>query len=343
MAKMTIGEKELEPSFTGEVPATQIQIIQALNWYNENKTETDAAKYLGCDPKVARSHCTYAWAVRMLSRGFVFSEKTQLVVGDMRSKFELEILPVTSTTTSTVNPHERVANKTDEFIGELEGIIDEYGLSGKSDQFNAYEWFTKNEVKSVHANKISDYFKKRSETLTAAIEDEDKEYVKAHTSIGKNKIKSVLNVMTNIIKDAERLSSNVNKSRKPRKKKAPNFQKLAAKVLFKEKDDSLKIQSVDPVNIIGADQIWTFNTKTKRLALYVAQDDTGLFLKGSKVIGFSTEKSYAKTLRKPEKTLNSVLTGGKSVLKKLMDTISGKQFALNGSLNRETVILRTLK
>jgi hypothetical protein len=336
MAKNTM-VKDLEPSYEGLVPATQLQVVEALNWYGVNKNEADAAKYLGCDVKFAKNFMSLAWTTRMAQRGFIFSDGTKAVIDAMRAKFEDDVNPKTPVV--VVNLQERISSKTDEYIGELEGMLDEHGVGLKA--FNAYDWFIRNDVKPMHASKIIEYFEYRSAQFVKEVESKDTR--EGYAVLGKDKIKSILAVMASIITDAKRLSQNVNKSRKPRKKKAVNFQKLAAKVLYKEKDVDLKIQSIDPVNIIGASQLWAFNVKTKRLAVYNAQDEAGLFLKGTRVIGYSTGTSFAKTLRKPEKVLNNVLNGGKLVLRKLMDEVNGKSFPLNGKINRDTILLRALK
>jgi len=350
VSKTSLKIVDSEPSYNSDEEASQYEVIKALNWYQSNKTEKDAAKYLSCDVKFAKNHTTHAWITRMRTRGFKFNINNEGVAETLKQKFE-ESRSLSKTksveidengniiTTNVVNLQERIAAKTDVFIGELEGMVDEYGHGIKS--FNAYDWFVKNEVKPIHASKIINYFQTRAENLLKEVEGKDTR--EGYAGLGKAKIKSLLSVMAAIIKDAERLSQNAGKSRKPRKKKAVNFQKLASKVQFKEKDDSFKIQSVDPINIIGASQVWLFNIKSKRLALYVAEDDAGLFIKGSKIESFSANKSFAKTLRKPEKVLNNALNGGKMILRKLMDDITGKKFPLNGKINKDTVILRALK
>jgi hypothetical protein len=343
--------KSVEPSYDKEVPASDSEIGMALSWYHANQTEKDAAKYLGCETKIAKNHPTLAWARRMSEQGFVFSDKTKEKIEELKARFDNSIALSNKVTVvvdddgnvvtneKVVNLQERISAKTDVYIGELEGMIDDYGHGEK--EFNAYDWFVKNEVKPIHAARIMEYFQARAAQFVKEVES--KETREGYVALGKKKIKSILAVMAVIIKDAERLSQNAGKIRKPRKKKAPNFQKMAAKVKFKEKDDSFKIQSIDPVNIIGASQVWMFNTKSRRLSVYTAADASGLFLKGTSVTGYSDTLSYAKTLRKPEKVLNNVLNGGKLVLRKLMDEINGKSYPLNGRINTDTVILRALK
>jgi len=335
-----------EPVYEKQEEASQFEIAEALNWYGRNKDEKDAAKILGCDLKRAKNNLTYTWTIRMRNQGYVFSEKTEEIISDLKAKFDFNThsIPVdidaegNVIVNTTVNVQERIANKTDHHIGELEGMIDEYGIGEKP--FNAYDWFITNDVKPIHANKIIEYFKARAKQFVKEVED--KKTREGYSSLGKAKIKSILSVMASIIKDAERLSQNANKTRKPRKKKPVSFDKQVSKLKFLEKDNNFKIQSISPVTIVGSDQLWVFNVKSRRLGVYIAADSAGLIVKGTTITNFS-EKSISKTLRKPEKILSTVLDGGKIALRKVMDSINSKAIPLNGRINKDTVLLRVVK
>ena len=343
-----------EPFHVGEQPATPIEMMHALNWYNENKNDKDAAKILQADLKIARNHQTYAWCVRMKSIGFVFPESSEKTFSEMKAAFDdavvksqKEQIKVDDTGNEIVAPvvnlQERIAAKTKQYIGELEGLVDDYGQTLTANKFKAYDWFIKNEVKPIHAAKIAEWFRERAAEIVDAIEGSDKEYRDAYLRMGKDKIKSILAVMTNIVSDAERLSGNVSKTRKPRKKKPISFDKMVAKLQYKAKDDNFKIQSINPVNVIGANQIWVFNVKNRKLGVYSALDSVGILVKGNKIENYSLNESFSKTLRQPEKVLSTVLDGGKIALRKLMDSINAKPSPMNGKIGKDTVILRALK
>ena len=127
--------------------------------------------------------------------------------------------------------------------------------------------------------------------------------------------------------------------RKPRKRKPPSFEKMVSKVNYKERDDSLRLVSVDPIKIIGASQLWVYNTKTRNLGVYNALDVSGLGMKGTTLQNYGSD-SIAKILRKPEDVLPDVVTGGKIKLRKVMDNINAKPKKLNGRLNKDTILLR---
>jgi hypothetical protein len=202
---------------------------------------------------------------------------------------------------------------------------------------NAYQWMIDNEVKAVHANKIADFFLNRMSELENAIKTP--EYFEGYN---KKRIVNILKCYGMIAADAKKLASNAKVARKPRKKKPVSFDKMVKGLKFQAKFDDLKLQSIDPVKIIGATQLWVYNTKTRKLGVYNALDAAGLLVKGSAIQNFSTGSSISKTLRKPEKTLKIVTDGGKISLRKVMDEVNSKPIALNGRINKDTILLRVV-
>ena len=348
MAKNNFVKVELEPSYNLDETCSELKVMESLTWYHYNKTEKDAAKYLGVEAKIAKNNLTYAWITRMRVRGFKFSEKSEQYIETLKQRFdvynsnnkkvELDDDGNFVATVPVISLQERITAKTDQHIGELEGMIDEYGYGMKS--FNAYDWFSKNDVKPVHATKIIEYFQNRLYRFVTEVKGKDtREY---YSTFSKAKIKSIITVMESIVKDAGRLSQNINKTRKPRKKKTVTFEKQVSKLKFLDKDNNFKIQSINPVSIVGADQLWVFNVKTRKLGVYIAADAAGLLVKGSTIENFA-KMSISKTLRKPEKTLTTVLEGGKIAIRKVMESINSKETELNGRINKDTILLRVVR
>lgn len=129
-------------------------------------------------------------------------------------------------------------------------------------------------------------------------------------------------------------------TRKPKAKKAPSKDKLIAKVQYKERDDKLQIVSVNPLELIEATEIWVYNTKTRKLGKYVAEDKQIMQVKGTSLLFYDVGKSVQKTLRKPEDTLKEFKKAGKVKLRTFMDDIKTTDIKLNGRLNSDTIILK---
>ena len=333
-----------EPVWESKKVPTQGELAKALNWYNSNKDEKDAAKYLGVPVGIARDFTSVAWVTRLLTRGYKLPKNSKLSY-ETRMK-ELEHIKQQRKGETGRDPEdaisiqERVRNKTEEIIGEMEGLVDDFGIRGNAADMNAYQWMIDNDVKAIHAPRIINHFRLQLLEPFAAAQGKDKALAEGYAAYGKKRLMNLLQCYANIIKDAERLSHNVSKARKPRKKKPVSFEKMVSKLNFKERDDTLKLASVNPVTIIGAQQLWIYNTKTRKLGMYNALDLSGLMVKGSTIKNFGSDSSISKTLRKPEKVLPVVATGGKVSLRKVMDGINAKPSKLTGRINKDTLLLR---
>lgn len=335
----------LEPDWKGT--NTQTEIILAYTWYDEHKNEKDAAAYLKVEQSVARNYRTLAWSKRMQSRGCVFSEASLATIERMEQEMNAELAQVKAARASalvakTNSPsiQELTEQKAKRFISELEGALDDYGLDGSHEDFNAYEWMIENGVKTAHATHIATYFRNRSKELLLALSGKDKELAEGYAVLGKAKLLNLTKLVANIVQDAEKIGVNQKVSRKPRKKKSVSIEKILSKLTFKQEDTEFKVNSINPVKIMEAQQLWVFNVKTRKLGLYIAENSAGLAVKGSAIVGYNASTSVSKTLRKPKDILNTVVTGGKIALRKVMDGINAKPQKLNGRINKDTVLLR---
>jgi len=137
--------------------------------------------------------------------------------------------------------------------------------------------------------------------------------------------------------------------RKPRVAKPKSADKLVAKMKYLKVDDKYKLTSVNPVDVVGASELWVFNVKTRKLGKYVAanvdpkgmkREGTGLSIKGTTIEGFDESLSVQKTLRKPEEQLKAFKSAGKVALRKFMEEIATTDTKLSGRLNPDTVLLK---
>jgi len=138
-------------------------------------------------------------------------------------------------------------------------------------------------------------------------------------------------------------------TRKPRKPKAKSASKQVEKLKFCKADSKYSLASVDPAAIVGANELWVFNVKTRKLGKYIAanvdpkgmgRDGSGLSVKGTTIQGYDENLSIQKTLRKPEEQLKEFKGAGKVALRKFLDEINTTDTKLNGRCNPETVLLK---
>ena len=63
-------------------------------------------------------------------------------------------------------------------------------------------------------------------------------------------------------------------------------------------------------------------------------------VKGTSILGFDTNKSAQKTLRKPEETIKQLRMSGKPDSRKLFDGLKTKATAVNGRFNENLIIIK---
>lgn len=127
-----------------------------------------------------------------------------------------------------------------------------------------------------------------------------------------------------------------------KRKKPTDKTKLVRRLKFLESDDTLKIKSVNPVDIIGASEVWVYDVKRKRLGVYASEYVNTLGVKGTAIDNYAVGKSYEKTLRKPEEQLAAFMGARKNGLHKFTENIRGKSMPAKTRLNANTVILRII-
>jgi len=137
--------------------------------------------------------------------------------------------------------------------------------------------------------------------------------------------------------------------RKPRKPKPRSASKLVEKIKYLKVAEKYKLTSINPSDIIGANELWVFNVKTRKLGKYIAanidpkgmgREGTGLSVKGTSIIGYDEKLSVQKTLRKPEEQLKEFKAAGKVALRRFLEEIKATDTILNGRINLDTVLLK---
>jgi hypothetical protein len=131
--------------------------------------------------------------------------------------------------------------------------------------------------------------------------------------------------------------------RKPRKKKPVSVDKKVAKVKYAVSDPTVGLVGEKPVNIVGAGVAFVYNKKTRKLGVYIAQDESGLDVKGTKILNYDEQTSQAKTLRKPKEQLKNISSARTKALKYFENEVKTTNVSLNGSMSDQIVIVKTYK
>ena len=155
--------------------------------------------------------------------------------------------------------------------------------------------------------------------------------------------KDFYNFVTALVTDAEKFLTGKNATRKPRAKKITPATKQVEKVIYQKENAEFKVTSTPPVNIIGAMEVYLFNTKTRVIKYLACERREGFAVRGTTILHFDSEQSFKKKLRKPELTLTSLAKSTKAKALKELKALKTAQTPADGRINADTVILKVLK
>jgi hypothetical protein len=322
-----------------------------VKWMQENKyTKTDVSAFIRSSDRAVPMT---AYSILMASRQGMPLREKELTY--LKSRIEHAINaadaepeetatgakpaePVAAARTPTIQ--DRLNEKTSEHLAYFEGLYDEV-VGGAAVDPKAYDYLVTNAVPQSQIKKFEDLFMSRKTELGEALAKADEQVVEAYKHYKAADFKRH-HAFIQCILDALDQYRNVKKAtKKARVKRAPNKEKVASKLKFMKEEKTLKLVSINPVDIIGAQELWAYNTKTRKLYKYIADSLTGpLGVKGTSITNFDTAKSVGKTLRKPEEKLKEFARATKVQLRKFLEDIKATETLGNGRMNSDTVLLK---
>jgi hypothetical protein len=239
---------------------------------------------------------------------------------------------------------DRVREAAYKMTEEIEDAIDGFQTDPENFDPKAFKMLNLlkgKEVKAAHARIIKTFYSRdlaELEELASGKGDEQLREAYSHRS--KKQIKNLIAFYQEIMMACDMLAQEAKVNRAPRKTKTVPKEKLIAKLKFKKTDEPLKLVSINPVDIIGASELWIFNIKTRKLGKYVATEFNTLNVKGTTITNFDEFKSIQKTIRKPEEKLKEFKAAGKVQLRKFLEDINATDTKMNGRINEETILLK---
>jgi hypothetical protein len=353
LATLKLGD---EPSFVTE-PSTA-ELTRALNWYN----------VCADDPEVRK-----AWVVEFLTRHGWKSDSIKTVANKIKKlvpthsavarlfnrnqpldlRYSAEALGYFEGVLSKQNeddldsdgnPIEKVAPAPKQVKNlamlvrmieeEIEAIMETGDGTGRA----IYTTLQAEGVSANAANQLKRVFAFQTEEFVELAGKKcDPELDEAYSHLFLATRKKLAAFMVQLNADLDSFAKVAKAVRKTRKPKPVKADKLVKRLKYKVKDDEYKIASVSPDKIIGAQWLWVFNTKYRKIAFYQAGEG-GFSVKGTTLQNYVA--SGQKTLRKPEQQLSGFTSGAVKALPKAFDAIKTASSEGNGRINEECILLR---
>jgi hypothetical protein len=237
----------------------------------------------------------------------------------------------------------------------------------KKDEFKFSKHFISAKVTQAHARVMLGWYepmalelnevlnpptKSEYQRMTEKEKDLADQLIEGYSIYDKKDLQNLYEGYTNLLGALNMLIDMAKASRKTRKRMPKSKDKLVQKLKFKVSDDKYKVASINPIDIIGCNELWVFNVKTRKIGKYVAsqidplkqeREGTGLSVKGTTITQFKESQSIQKTIRKPEDKLKEFHEAGKVKLRTYLEDINAVEIKLNGRINNETILLKAVR
>lgn len=333
------------------------KLIRAYSWYNVNYTldegrewfynyltlnnysNADITKFKSVEiPMVV---CSIS---RLLSRDIEVPARTYtffktFLQNTLSSKTKNEELKVKRSYTYVKLPS--VDNKIEAIMQNIEDSIDAFHKTG-SFNYSLYNDIKSYEIKSPSVQIIYTNLLPRIQQIVEAVDSPKSDIKEYFTSYTKGQFAKLVDFYRMLDTDCKKALLATKIIRKNRKKKTISSEKVLKSFKYQKEDKTLKTVSIDPSRIINSSTLVTFNTKYKRMAVFVAKEGEKLSVKGTSIINYDESKSGMKRVKKSEEAISSILSGTPNSILKTFSKLKNDSTVPTNRINEDTLLLRVV-
>lgn len=117
----------------------------------------------------------------------------------------------------------------------------------------------------------------------------------------------------------------------------------ASTLKYKKNDDSLKLVSIDPQQIIGASTLIMYNTKYRQLTILRAADSDGLSIKGTTILNVDEKASETKRAGRDINSLREMASSTKTQVAKIFQSINSQLLEVRTRTSDEVILIKAFK
>jgi len=256
------------------------------------------------------------------------------------------------TNKKVISIQERMKQQVNELCAEweykLDCLVDGQEILNKFEPYKEMLIY-RPEIKAAHAKIIKEDFGPQYLEALEVKDWKDPDIKEAYSHFTPKLRKDFLTFFEKINTACDTIIETKKTTRKARKPKARSKDAIIKKLKYQINDSELGIASIHPTDIVNANEIWVYNTKTRKLGVYhainkdpknLARPGSGLMVKGTTIQDFDEETSLQKTLRKPKEQISNWTGKAKTKFAKAFDELTTTGIKMNGRINDSTIILK---
>ena len=260
---------------------------------------------------------------------------------------EVEVVKSAKSAIPVMNIQDRIREQAVGMSDEIDAAIDSWIVDPEAFDPKAFKMVSLlrgKGAKAAQARYIKGFFARGlAELQELASGNADEQLREGYKFASRKNVKKLIEFYESIAQACEQIAAEAKVMKKPRAKKVKPAEELVKKIKFKMTDDKLGVTSVPAAGLIGAQAAIVYNSKTRKIGMYISKTSAGLNVKGTSIIDF-TEKSVQKTLRKPAEQLKDFkLQNTQRRVETWLSAIKATDTMLNGRMNADIMILKVFK
>ena len=334
-------------------------VLKALNHYNLNSSKKEAKKFLA-EYLTEQGKTTFllkdlkhlkdedfqestGYVARILTQGNsipeISEENFEQQVRDIGYKIQKSMMelpeqkskPVNAVLADPILEYDEFCARYGDIEFQIDVVIQD---SFKHLDFDISKWLEGHKVKSKDVNYMISQLTNLLDEIQETLSGNDKDLSEGYSCYTKPQMKRYAKMLEGWIQECK---SHMTAKRKTRKVKTKTPEQIVKNVKYQESETDLSLVSVPPEEIVGAKEVWLYNTKYRTLMYYYSPN--GITISGTTLKDFG--RCSGKKIRKPDVQLGEIVAHYNFDDRvRWFDSISTKEFTPNGRLNTNVIIYK---
>lgn len=225
----------------------------------------------------------------------------------------------------------------------IDTVIDDFVINRKKPKARITQFLLSEDINRKTINDFIDnklkFVNDQIEELNLALDNKDPVVKEGYSNFRRPELRDFKNFLDEIVDDLYSYRDSKKITRKRRSvtpEKLVKFVKLYDKELVVGKDT---YKPVCPTQLIGAKYIFLYHPEKRELTFYTGR---ALTVRRTMIEGFDPDKSWARTLRYPEKFLQEVISATKFNAENLGDHLTTKPKSVTGRMASKQMLIKVI-
>jgi hypothetical protein len=225
----------------------------------------------------------------------------------------------------------------------IDTVIDDFVVTRKKSKANFIQFLRSEDIDRRTINDFVDnkldFVLEQIDELTIALDGEDPVVKEGYGNFRRPEIREFKDLLNQIVDD---LYSYKNSKKIVRKRRKVSPDKIVKYVNLYDKELTIGENTYKPgkpQDIIGAKYVFLYNIEKRELCYYVGRS---LSVRRTMVDGFDPEKSWVRTLRKPEEFLTEVISCTKFNAENIGSHLTTKPKSPSGRMTSKHILIKVI-